>query len=381
MTRPLRLCLFTPTFLPLVGGAERDADLVVRRLNERGHEVMVLAQDAGSTEHDLPYPVRRYRRLPSQHLWPELLSRSLAKAHEEWSFDCVLAWYGYPNGYAASRIKRKKNFALVVSPRGGDLYPMYHALKKPRVASIIGAGYRGADRIVSISHWLTERLHIVAGEPLPPIDLVYNGIDLAEHDALRDESRRNPPSLPVEKPFILHLARVAPVKQQTLAVQAIAKMRETFESAGLVYAIVGSGHGVDDVQQLIDQHKLGETVKLLGTRTGVEKAWLYDNAEFMVSTSREEGLGNVVLEAMSSGLPMLGSDIGPHRELIGQREWGMLFKSGDVDDLVRAFGEMIHADRSAWQERAIAERDAFTLDRMIDGYEASCLKARDEHVR
>ena len=381
MPKPMRLCLFTPTFLPLVGGAERDADLVVRRLNERGHQVMVLAQDAGATEANLPYPVRRYRRLPSQNLWPEMLSRSLAKAHSKWNFDTVLAWYGYPNGYAASRIKREKNFALVVSPRGGDLYPMYHALKKPRVASIVAKGYRGADRIVSISHWLTERLHIVAGDDLPPVDLVYNGIDLEDHDAQRDASRSDPPSMPVDKPFILHLARVAPVKQQTLAVEAVAKMRDTFANAGLTYVIVGDGHGMDDVKRLIAKHDLDGIVKPIGTRTGIEKAWLYDNAEFMVSTSREEGLGNVVLEAMSSGLPMLGSDIGPHRELIGQRGWGMLFKSGDVDDLVRALGEMITTDRTEWKRIAIAEREAFTLDKMIDGYEASCLRARDEHVR
>jgi len=126
------------------------------------------------------------------------------------------------------------------------------------------------------------------------------------------------------------------------------------------------------VRRLIERYKLGSIVKLLGTRTGVEKAWLLDNAQFMVSTSREEGLGNVVLEAMSAGLPMLGSDIGPHRELIGELGWGLLFRSGDADDLAAKLRQMISMDRSAWSERARQQRSRFSLDSMIDGYLTAC---------
>src|SRR5688500_7636687 len=98
----MRICLFTPTFLPLVGGAERDADIVARGLVRCGHEVTVLAREVGGEQPDLPYPVVRYRRPPAQHLLTRLLARPLVKLHRRWPFDVVLAFYGYPNGYAAA---------------------------------------------------------------------------------------------------------------------------------------------------------------------------------------------------------------------------------------------------------------------------------------
>ena len=371
----MRICLFTPTFLPLVGGAERDADVIARGLLERGHEVTVLARQTELGEPELPYPVVRYRRPPAQHLFTRLLSRPLAALHRRWPFEVILCFYGYPTGYAAALVKKKLGVALVVSPRGADLYPEYHDLRKPRVPRLIAEGYRRADRIVSISHWLTQRLREVAGEGLPPIDLVYNGIDFATFDAEIETSRSQPPTLPVRRPFVLHLARVEPVKRQELAVEGVYRLREEFERRGLQYAIVGDGAAMPRVRELVSRYGLDSTVKLLGTRTGIEKAWLLDNAEFMVSTSREEGLGNVVLEAMAAGLPMLGSDIGPHRELIAELGWGLLFRSGDADDLATQMKRMLETDRGPWQQTASRQRGRFSLQSMVDGYESACLAA------
>jgi len=371
----LRICLFTPSFLPAVGGAERDADVIVRGLMDRGHQVHVLAQKMPGVMPRLPYPVTQYLRPPAQHLWPELLSLPLKRLHKRWPIDVVLAFYGYPTGYAAARVKDPLGFAVVTTPRGGDLYPNFHALRKPRVPKTIAQGYRRSDRIVSISHWLTQRLGEVCGEGLPPIDLVPNGLDLAEHDAHRDAARQKITDGPIGCPFILHLARVAPVKQQTLAVKGVHLLRDLFEQRGLTYAIVGDGNGMDEVHALIAELKLEKIVKLLGTRTGLEKAWLYDRAQFMVSTSREEGFGNVVIEAMASGLPMLGSDIGPHRELIGNNGWGMLFATGEADDLADKMKQMIERDLSDLRARAIECRERYTLDTMVAGYERACRAA------
>jgi len=59
----MRICLFTPTFLPSLGGAELAGDRILRGLQARGHDVQVLCQDHGEPK-GLPYPVTRYRRPP-----------------------------------------------------------------------------------------------------------------------------------------------------------------------------------------------------------------------------------------------------------------------------------------------------------------------------
>ena len=358
-----------------MGGAEKDADMIARGLQARGHFVGVLAQKMKGILPDLPYPVRQYRRPPSQHLWPEILQVPLRRMLREWMPDVVLALYAYPNAYVASRLKKTYGFALVAAPQGADLYPNFHALSKPRVPELISHGYRRCDRIVAFSRWITGRLHEVIGDGMPPVDFVPNGIDLTEHDATLAESRICAPVLHVRKPYILHLARVAPVKRQTMALEAVYQMRQVFEQRNLQYVIVGDGNAMGDVRDRIRVLKLDKIVKLLGTRCGKEKLWLIDNALFGVSTSREEAFGNVLLEFMATGKPMLLSNIGAHVELMDGLGWGDLYYSDRTDDLCHKIEHMLKADLDAMGRRAYELRDRYTVERMIDGYETSCRQA------
>jgi glycosyltransferase involved in cell wall biosynthesis len=371
----MKVLLFTPNFLPSLGGAERIADVLVRRLGARGHEVRVLCQwsEGQKREIDLPYRVHRYRRPPKLNWWPELLTRPLRRVHRAWPFDVVLAFYAYPTGYAATHLKDKLGYKVVITPRGGDLYPSYHGLNKLRVRKTIAQGYRDADRIVSISGWLTGRIVEETGRPLdelPPIDAVPNGLDLDAFDSelAAAESRATPV---IDKPFLLQLARLHPVKQQHIAIEAVAKLREAFQEHGMRYAVVGEGQARAELVKQIKAHGLGDTVQLLGKRTGVEKAWLLRHAQGFVTASREEGLPNVVLEAMAAGLPIIASDIGPHRELIEGQGWGWLFQTGDADDLAAKLQQLITAHPSPLRDAALKLREQYTLDRMIDGYETA----------
>ena len=372
---PMRICLFTPTFLPLIGGAERSADVVVRGLIGRGHDVRVLAQEQAAGKAELPYPVHYYRRPFAQHLWPEVLARPLKKLHRQWPFDVVLAFYSYPVGYAASRVKKQLGFGLVISPRGKDLHDRFIQARRFRRMSIMRAGYRGADQIVAISHWLVGRLHDQIGDPMPEAQVVYNGIDLAEHDAALAATRDGRVEPVLHKPFALHMARVAPVKEQALAVRAIAQLGPTLAEAGMEYAVVGDGRDLPALRQLVKRLGLGDVVKVLGMRTGAEKYWLLDNAAFFVTTSRAEALGTVVVESMASGLPILASDLPAHRELIEGKGWGLMFRSGDVDDLAAKMRLMIETDRQPMRRRALEARRSFTLDAMVAGYEEACVIA------
>ncbi len=377
----LKVCLFTPTFSPHVGGAELDADLIARGLGERGHAVTVLTEKlrAGPPPADLPYPVAFYRRLFKQHRLPAAPALALHRLHKRECFDAVLAFYSYPCGYAAVRWGRRelrrgrRRPGIVLSPRGGDLYPNFHGLKKPGVAEVIAKGYRAADRIVSISSWISERLETVCSpHPLPPTTVVFNGLDLDAWDA---EARGAEAIEPVvEGSFTLQLARVAPVKRQDLAVDAMEKLAGAYRERGLRHAIVGEGELLEPLRARVAERGLGDVVLLPGTIEGPAKSWLYHHARFFVSTSREEGLGNVTLEAMAAGLPMLASDIGPHRELIGDdpaTSWGRLFASEKLDACVTAWRAMLDADLGVLRARALAERSSFTRAAMIDGYEAA----------
>lgn len=378
----MRICLFTPTFYPKVGGAERDADELARRLTERGHFVGVLAQwTDGPPPTDTPYPLRSYRRPPRQHLWPEVLAWPLWRAHRAWRFDLVLAFWGYPNANAALALRHRLGTPIVACPRGEDLYPDSHLLNKPRVPGHIRRAFQRVDRVIAISEWMADRVRDVTLNDPPPIDVVYNGIDLDAVDALRNRARATPPTKPlVDEPFMLHLARVAPTKRQTLAVRAVAQARAAFERHNTRYAIVGDGRDLPEVRRLIGELGVGHIVKTLGPRTGVEKAWLYDRAACFVTTSRQEAFGNVVIEAMAAGLPIVASDVGAHSELVADRGWGFTFRHDDVDDLAAKLTAMLEADRAPLAATALRLGRQFPIEKMIDGYEQSCRRALETSV-
>lgn len=367
----MRVCLFTPTFLPSVGGAELAGDRILRGLQARGHEVRVLCQDHGDPG-VLPYPVTRYRRPQAQNLWPEFLSRHVGRLFKEHPFDVMLAFYGYPTGFAAAHVKNKLSFKLVVSARGADLYPNFHALKKLRVPATIRAGYRGADRIVSLSDWLDGRLREVAGPDLPPIDRVLNGIDLHAFDRDLDAAVSiSPPFSLTPGKFVLHLARIGPVKRQDLAVEALGKTVDQFRQCGMKYVFVGEGETLQELCAKVEGMGIGDTVLFLGRQTGENKHWLLRHAHAFVTTSREEGMPNAVIEAVCAGLPILASDIGPHRELIGLTKAGRTFHFPDADDLAKHLVSLLEDDLTAYRNAARDCRAMFSLDTMIDGYEHS----------
>lgn len=371
----MRICLFTPTFLPSLGGAELAGDRILRGLQARGHDVQVLCQDHGDPV-GLPYPVTRYHRPPAQHLWPEILSRHIGRAFRKRPFDVMLAFYGYPTGYAAARVKSKLGFKLVVSARGADLYPNFHSLKKPRVKAVIRAGYRGADRIISLSDWIDGRLREVAGPDLPPIDRVLNGIDLEAFDVGLEAAKDIDRPFELEPGrFVLHLARVGPVKRQELAVQAVGRVVDRFREAGMKYVFVGQGETLEGLRQRVKTMGIGDVVHFLGRQVGEQKYWLLRHASSFVTTSREEGMPNAVIEAIAAGLPVLASDIEPHRELLGLTQSGWTFRYPDADDLAAQLVRLLNEDLTGYRQAARAGRRCFDLNTMIDGYERSLGRA------
>ena len=74
-------------------------------------------------------------------------------------------------------------------------------------------------------------------------------------------------------------------------------------------------------------------------------------SDYFISSSRAEGLPNAVLESLACGLPVLLSDIGPHKEILEMEPGiGEAYQVGDKEDFIRAFGAMfIHSreDRSS----------------------------------
>lgn len=85
---------------------------------------------------------------------------------------------------------------------------------------------------------------------------------------------------------------------------------------------------------------IAERVRFLGERHGKELADLYRNAQFLVLSSDEEGLGIVLLEAMASGLPVISTSCGGPATVVADGQTGFLTPVGDANRLANAIRQL-----------------------------------------
>ena len=104
--------------------------------------------------------------------------------------------------------------------------------------------------------------------------------------------------------------------------------------------IVGEGSGRVEIEKLIDENNLSENVKLIGQSKN-PYVWM-KNSLFFVHSSKYEGFGLVIVEAMICGKIVISSDcpIGP-REVLNNGKAGILFTVGDAVELSNKIEELI----------------------------------------
>jgi glycosyltransferase involved in cell wall biosynthesis len=112
-------------------------------------------------------------------------------------------------------------------------------------------------------------------------------------------------------------------------------------------------------------------VMTLGKRSDI--AALYDAADLALSTSAfGEGFSNVIAEAMASGVPVVATDVGDARQIVG--ETGAIIPARDVGAMVAAISSLLAEPLEQQAERGAASRQRierhFSLDRAVTAFDS-----------
>src|SRR5262249_5362249 len=143
--------------------------------------------------------------------------------------------------------------------------------------------------------------------------------------------------------------------------------------------IVGDGPERMRLQALAEQMRVDQAITFEGWLSRTEIASAYRQAFLLVNLSRYEGMSNVVLEALASGLPVVGSNIPGNAELIADQATGFLFNpdedpakiAGQIVDLFRDPERRITMGKSA--RESVVTR--YTWDRVGAMYEEAWEKS------
>ena len=130
--------------------------------------------------------------------------------------------------------------------------------------------------------------------------------------------------------YILYLGRLVPEKRPELLIKAFKQLQPD----GWKLVLAG---GISDTVQytakLLEMSKSSDRIIFTNEIKGSKLAEIVRGTGLFVLPSDLEGLPLVMLEAMKEGIPVLASDIPPHKQLIGNNR-GLLFEAGKLDSLV-----------------------------------------------
>lgn len=220
---------------------------------------------------------------------------------------------------------------------------------------------RNARALIAISDAVREFL-ARAGHDRSKLTTIHYGLD--ELPAAPSRPTPEEAGITAGAPLALAVGRLIPQKDHATLLAAFARVRAERPDARL--AILGSGPLESDLRNLATRLGIGDAVALPG-RTEI-RDWL-GRADAFAHSSRWEGFGIVLLEAMLAGLPIVATRVSAVPEIVVEGETGFLVEAGDAKGLARGLGRLL-ADRelarrlgSAGERRA---RSEFSVERMIE---------------
>lgn len=195
-------------------------------------------------------------------------------------------------------------------------------------ANFVVANSEGTKQHLLKSKVLDESKIIVIDNPVIPSNVEELMREKIEHPFFLE------PGLQV----ILNVGRLHKEKNHKLLVSAFSIVSKYNDSARLI--ILGEGGEKDRILDMVEALGLKEKVSVVSFKKNPFP--YYRNADLFVLSSNFEGFGNVVVEALSSGNPVISTDChGGPRGILGDGEYGVLVPSGDVNCLAEAIESVL----------------------------------------
>lgn len=126
--------------------------------------------------------------------------------------------------------------------------------------------------------------------------------------------------------------------------------------------IVGEGVEEEIYRKLITEYGLENRITIHPFTNYIQS--YYSNAQVYVLSSRWEGFGLVLVEAMAHGLPIVSSDLPTSLEIMG--DFGLYFKNGNVEELAQRLEEATHLDWEKKSKEALDIAKRFNLDAIVE---------------
>jgi glycosyltransferase involved in cell wall biosynthesis len=335
----VKIALFIPTLDG--GGAERVMMLLAKEFSYRGHEVdLILARAVGPYLKQMPPNVRLVDLKSTKPLTaiPALI-RYLRKERPSSVLSSLF------NANIALLIAKKLSripVRCVVREANTISYDLRvsRSVSAPITSEIIRRCYAWADAVVSLSYGAADDLTRTTGFPRNKIKVIYNPIDIKMIHKKAQEKSTHPWIVNGDIPTILGIGRFCEQKDFSTLIRAFSIVIK-HKDAKLI--ILGDGELRSQLEALLRILNLNDRVDLPGF---IDNPYQYlSRSSVFVLSSRWEGLGNVLIEALACDVPIVATNCpcGPG-EVLQNGKYGYLVPTGDAEALASEILRVLNND-------------------------------------
>jgi glycosyltransferase involved in cell wall biosynthesis len=216
-------------------------------------------------------------------------------------------------------------------------------------------GLVNADLVLVNSRAIEQELK-ACELPLPPVEVVPNGVDL--------ETFRPGADWPADDGYVLFVGRLVAQKGVTFLLEALSVVLQRCPETRLI--VVGDGELDLFFKRITRYLGIPHRVTFLDWTTGPDLVALYQRSKFVVVPSYYEPFGIVALEAMACGRPVIASRIGGLAEIVNDGVNGFLVEAGNHLQLAQRMVHLIQdrERREAMGQAARERATAFSWDRV-----------------
>jgi len=304
-----------------IGGTETQTSNLARQL-ARNHGILVLTRshpDLPMTEKREGYVIKRLKciNIPIIIFFSHVIAALVEIYKNRKNIDILQCMMLFPNGFIGIIAKKLFKIPTVAWIRGGDWYiSRKKTLKKIMISMVL----HNSDVILAQTNRIKEE--VLRAHPGTKIEVVPNAVE-AEGEKANGEDIL----------FVGNLVARKGVKNLILAIKEIEKR----EYSGLNVTIVGDGPERGTLMKMAE----GSNIEFV-SRVSPEKVEGYMKKGMMLvlPSIRGEGLPNVILEAMSVGLPVIATKIAGIPDVVNHGETGFLVEPSDPIELANCILEL-----------------------------------------
>lgn len=358
-----RILLINHEYPPLGGSGGNATRHIAKALARLGHKPYVLTAASGGLPRQEEHDGVMIHRLP---LWRRrtvgedghrqavvdgtafflAALRAAPRLARAWKPDLTLAFFTLPGGLLGWWLKYRLGIPYVIALQGAHMPPNdggeRNALQRLKDAGMRFLWRQAGAIVAPADHVAADARHF---DPRTPVSVIPSGADV--HGIIPKENYAA--DGPVK---LLYVGRLAKRKGLDVLLEALAKL-----SSALRWKLIIAGDGPEWPMVAGDAARMAmlDRVEMQGWQGWSELPKMYRDADVFVLPSYDGGMPAALLEAMATGLPVIGTNVSAMGEAVLHETTGLLVPPRDSDALADALTLMI-SDPTRWQDMGRAGR-------------------------